>query len=154
MPAPLALEIIEYAFASDKPTYRAALAAVAGARKVRPVFMERQPRVERHQTMLATLTRPALETAAGTLIRHWLVKKHTAMLKDFLDHLGIKHEEGVVESLPEKMEDDKLKAAVEMLLSKYPKEAVTVYLNAFNTMNETSWSNLKGILEGDSRLQF
>jgi NADPH-dependent 7-cyano-7-deazaguanine reductase QueF-like protein len=39
------------------------------------------------------------------------------------------------------------------LLAKYPPEAVAVYLNAFNDMNETNWSNLKTILESDSRLQ-
>jgi NADPH-dependent 7-cyano-7-deazaguanine reductase QueF-like protein len=52
------------------------------------------------------------------------------------------------------MDDAKLKSAVETLLAKYPSEAVAVYLNAFNDMNETSWANLKTILESDPRLQF
>jgi NADPH-dependent 7-cyano-7-deazaguanine reductase QueF-like protein len=30
---------------------------------------------------------------------------------------------------------------------------VAVYLNAFNEMNETSWANLKAMLESDLRLQ-
>ena len=76
------------------------------------------------------------------------------MLVDFLNVLEIKNEEGVVENLPAGMDDAKLKTAVETLLAKYPPEAVVVYLNAFNDMNETSWANLKTILESDSRLQF
>jgi hypothetical protein len=104
--------------------------------------------------MLATLTRPRLEAAASNLIRTWLLKKHAAMLADFLSSLGIAHKDGVVETLPEKMEDEKLKPAVDGLLAKYPREAVAVYLHAFNTMNETSWPNLNTLLDADERLQF
>jgi hypothetical protein len=149
----LANEILAYCFESDKPTYKATLQAVANARHLRPVFLERQPRPQRNATMLATLTRPALDLAAGTLIRTWLVKKYQAMLVDFLNALGIENREGVVEELPETMDDAKLRDAVELLLSKYPPETVAVYLNAFNDMNEANWSNLKAMLEADQRLE-
>jgi len=149
----LAGEIVAFAHESDKPTYKATLAAVAQARHVRPVFLERQPRPQQHAEMLASLLRPALEPAAAALIRAWLVKKHEAMLVDFLNALGIKNEKGVVEDLPKEMDDAKLKAAIEILLGKYPPEVVAVYLNAFNDMNEAHWTNLKTMLEGDTRLQ-
>ena len=149
----LALEILTYAYETDKPMYRAALAAVAGARKLRPVFLERQPRPQRHAAMLATLARPALEQVTGNLIRVWLLKKHKQMLVDFLDALGITHQEGVVEELPPAMDDAKVRGAVEALLAKYPPEAVAVYLHAFNEMNEVEWPTLKTMLDSDPRLQ-
>ena len=149
----LAGEIITFIFESDKPTYHATLNAVAQARHLRPVFLERQPKTQRHAAMIATLARPALDLVAGSLIRTWLLKKHKGMLVDFLNALGIKNEEGVVENLPESMDDAKLKLAIETLLAKYPPEAVAVYLNAFNDMNEANWANLKNILESDPRLQ-
>jgi hypothetical protein len=149
----LASEIITFTLESDKPVYRAALNAVAEARHLRPVFLERQPKTQRHAAMIATLARPVLDLAAGSLIRTWLLKKHKSMLVDFLNALGIKNEEGVVENLPENMDDAKLKPAIETLLAKYPPEAVAVYLNAFNDMNEANWANLKSILESDPRLQ-
>ncbi len=149
----LANEIITFLFETEKPTYRATMNAVAEARHLRPVYLERQPKTQRHATMLATLTRPSLELAAGTLIRTWLVKKYRAMLVDFLNALAIKNEEGVVEDLPPAMDDAKLRAAVDGLLAKYPPEPVAVYLNAFNDMNEANWANLKALLEGDPRLQ-
>ncbi|HTY89267.1 MAG TPA: hypothetical protein VMB80_17600 [Candidatus Acidoferrum sp.] len=149
----LANDIVTFTFESDKPTYRATLGAVAQARHLRPVFLERQPRPQRHALMVATLSRPALETAAGGLIRAWLLKKYEAMLEDFLNALEIKNEKGVVDSLPPGMDDAKLKSAVDVLLAKYPPEVVAVYLNAFNDMNEANWANLKGILESDTRLQ-
>jgi hypothetical protein len=149
----LADEILNFTHDSEKPIYKAALNAIAQARFVRSVFLERQPRAQRHSAMIATLSRPGLESVAAGLIRAWLLKKHKAMLVDFLNALEIKNEEGVVENLPAAMDDAKLKTAVETLIAKYPPEAVAVYLNAFNDMNEANWANLKSILESDPRLQ-
>jgi hypothetical protein len=103
--------------------------------------------------MLATLTRPALDLIAGNLLRAWLMKKHLAMLVDFLTALGLEHKDGVVEELPKEMDDAKLKAAIDELLAKHPHEVVAVYLNAFNNMNEANWTNLKTLLESEPRLQ-
>jgi hypothetical protein len=149
----LALEILTYAFESDKPLYRTTLSAVAEARKLRPVFLERQPRTQRHTAMLVTLSRPALEMVAANLIRTWLLKKHNGLLADFLNELGIPHKEGVVEDLPKSVPDEKLTAAVNAVLAKYPAEVVAVYLNAFSEINEVDWPNLKQMLETDQRLQ-
>jgi hypothetical protein len=149
----LATDILTYAFESDKPLYRTVLAGVAEARHVRPVFLERQPRVRRHTAMLATLARPSLEIVTANLIRAWLLKKYKGLLVDFLDALGITHKDGVVEDLPDAMDDAKLRSAVDTVLGKYPPEVVSVYLNAFNEMNEVEWPNLKTMLESDSRLQ-
>lgn len=149
----LANEILLYAFESDKPLYRTVLAAVAEARHVRPVYMERQPKVQRHGAMLATLSKPSLDMVTANLIRTWLLKKYKEMLVDFLDALGISHKDGVVDDLPPTMEDEKLKGAVDKLAGKYPREVVGVYLNAFNDMNEVEWPNLKAMLTTDPRLQ-
>lgn len=149
----LALEILTDIHETDKAVYRATLGAVAEARKVRPVFLERQPKPQRHATMLATLARPALEMVTANLVRTWLLKKYKGMLCDFLDALGIAHKDGVVDDLPTSMDEGKLRAAVDVLLGKYPSEVVAVYLNAFQEMNEVEWPNLKTMLEQDKRLQ-
>jgi hypothetical protein len=148
----LAIEIVEYAHTSDREVYRAALAAVAQALKVRPVFLERQPRGQQHETMASALTRRSLEAIADSLIRAWLLKKHTAVLTDFLDSLKVTHDKGVVEDLPDKIDDDALKTAVDSLLAKHPAQVVAVYLHAFNFMNDAKWTNLDTLLQNDSRL--
>jgi len=153
MSAELSNDILQSAFENDKELYKATLKAVADARKLRPVFFEKQARLQRHATMVATLSKPNMDLAAGTLLRGWLLKRHSAMLVDFLDALDIPHKDGVVEDLPEKIEDAKLKSAVDVLIGKYPREVVAVYLNAFNSMNETGWDNLDKMLEEDSRVQ-
>lgn len=149
----LANDILQFTHESDKPAYKATVAAVAQAKHVRPVFLERQPREARHASMISALAKPQLEAAAGALLRAWLIKKHTSMLVEFLNALEIKNENGVVEDLPAGVEDAKLKTAVENLLGKHPHEVVAVYLNAFNDMNAAGWANLKAMLESDCRLQ-
>ena len=149
----LALEILTSTFESDKTAYRATLNAVAEARRVRPVFLERQPKPQRHAAMLVSLSKPGLEMVTANLIRGWLLKKYKEMLCDFLDALGITHNDGVVEDLPATVEDAKLSAAIDRLLGKYPREVVAVYLHAFQEMNEVQWSNLKALLESDKRLE-
>ncbi len=154
MPPALAMQILDYTYENDRDLYKLTVNAVADARKLRPVFYERKPRPERNQEMIAMLGKPRLDLAAGTLIRGWLLKKHRNMLIDFLTILGIEHKEGVVDDLPTNVTDMKLTAAIDTLLSKYPREEVAVYLNAFYAMNDISWLNLKQMLQNDSRLQF
>ena len=103
--------------------------------------------------MLASLARPGLEMITANLIRTWLLKKYKDMLCDFLDALGISHKDGVVEDLPQTIDDAKLNTAVDKLLGKYQREVVAVYLHAFQEMNEVQWPNLKSLLESDKRLE-
>jgi hypothetical protein len=154
MSPPLAAGILEHAHNNNRELYRAALCAVAEARKLRPAFYERTPRATRHADMAAMLARPRLELVAANLLRDWLMREKLAMLKDFLDKLGVVHKDGAVEELPATMDDATLKAAVELLLGKYPAEEVSVYLNAFYAINDVRWPNLDAMLKEDARLQF
>jgi hypothetical protein len=154
MSADLATQIVEDAFGSDKDTYKATIAAVAQTRKLRPVFLQRQPKNARNKTILETLSRPGMAQAADNLLRNWLIKNQTKMLKDFLDATGIEHEDGVVEDLPEEVSDEQVKQGIDSILEKHSKENVIVYLHAFNSMNDCTWKNLDSMLQSDERLQF
>jgi len=149
----LANEIVESTFSQNKDLYKTTLAAVAEARKVRPVFLQRKPRVDRHKDMIDMLGRPRMNIAAATLIRGWLMKNETDLLSDFLNALGIEHKDGAVDDLPETVGDEKLSTAIHILLEKHPAEKVAVYLNAFAEMNEVHWPNLKTALDAEPRLQ-
>jgi len=150
----LALQILEHTHQTNKELYKAAVAAVAESRKLRPMFFERLPRAQRHAEMISMLGRPRLEITAASLLREWLLKNQNAMLCDFLNSLGIPHKEGTVEELPEQMPDEQLRAAVDGLLAKFPAESVAVYLNAFYCMNDAQWPGLEALIKNDARLQF
>lgn len=149
----LARGIVEQTFSADKPVYRAVLAAVAEANRVRPVFLERKPRVQRHADMISALSRPRMEDAAASLLRGWLLKSENAMICDFLDALAIPHEKGVVEDFPATVEDEKLRAAVDLLLARHAAEKVILYLNTVQATGGVNWANLEDLLQKDARLQ-
>lgn len=149
----LAIEILEYTHENDKDLYRGAVTVVAEARKVRPVFLERQPRAERYETMRSALSRPNATLAADNLIRNWLLKKQNSVLSEFLDELKIKHDKGVVENVPETVDDAALHKAVDGLLARHPAEVVALYLHAFNGMDDAHWKHLDEMLYTDPRLE-
>lgn len=150
----LANEIITSVFEDDRELYKETLKAIATSRKVRAVYLQRQPKEKRNQLMLQSLAKPDMNLATGNMLRGWLIKRHTPMLCDFLDALEIEHNEGMVEDLPETMEDAKVKTAVEVILEKHPKQVVAVYLHTFNIMNDTRWTAIDDLLDNDERLQF
>ena len=75
------------------------------------------------------------------------------LLCDFLDALGLEHDEhGGIDALPETPDPGKLHAAVETLLAKHPAEIVAVYLQSFQTMDIAGWPVLGEMLTQDPRL--
>jgi hypothetical protein len=149
----LAIRILEDIFQQQKELYRTAVAAAAQSLKVRPVFLERQPRAERNKRIATALGHADMILVASNILGGWLLKCQTAMLTEFLDALKIPHDKGVVEELPASVEDATLTAAVENLLAKHPQEVATLYLQAFYEMNEARWPNLALLLRDDIRLQ-
>jgi hypothetical protein len=149
----LAREIVDQLHTGERDAYRSTLHAVAAFRKVRPFYLERKPRVEQHLAIVESLSRPKLELNAIATLQTWLMKSQSAMLTDFLNALEIKHENGAVDDLPPTMDDEKLTAAIEGILAKYPAEKVALYLRAFHDLSKANWPTLGKLLESDPRLQ-
>ena len=149
----LATKILEDIFALQRELYKTAVATAAQSLKVRPVFLERQPRTDRNKRLIVALGHADMSLIAGNVIGGWLLKSQTALLGDFLDSLQIKHDKGVVEELPKAIEDAALHTAIDSLLAKHPQEVATLYLQAFHEMNDARWPNLELLLRDDIRLQ-
>jgi hypothetical protein len=146
--------LLSFLHENEKPLYKATIEAVAKQRKLRPVFIERKPRNERHAWLHEALGKKSGDAIAGHILQIWLVGQHSAILCDFLDSLGIKHDEnGTVEQLPDQPSKEALEKAVNELLEKHDRETVAVYLHAFLALNDTGWGTLEEILQSDSRLQ-
>ena len=59
-----------------------------------------------------------------------------------------------MEELPAAPPKEKIAAAVDLLVGKYPAEAVAIYLHAFRDMDTSvQWPPLNDMLSGDPRLQ-
>lgn len=146
-------ELLSSLFASDKPAYKATLTALGNQRKLRPIYLERKPRAERHTWMHNAMGQKVSDEIALNLLQFWLLSSQQPMLVDFLDALGITHDgKGAVEEMPESPDKDKLTAAIETLFEKYPQENVSVYLHTFQSMNDPVWAPLDEILSSEPRL--
>jgi hypothetical protein len=151
----LAAEIFNWLQTEQKPVYKAAIQGLANQRNLRSIFIERKPPNERFPWMQAAFGRKISDSLASHVLQAWLLGANKQMLCDFLDALEIKHaEDGTVDDLPAEMPREKIAAAVDRLLGKYPAENVAVYLHAFREMDSTvQWPALDGILAEDSRLK-
>ena len=153
MPPSLAERIFTYLLDEKKELYRATIDALVKPRKLRPIFIERKPRKERHAWMLETLGKKNSNAVAAHLLQICLVGQHSKVLCDFLDSLGIAHDEnGTVDSLPPEPPREAMEKAVEELLAKHEREIVALYLQSFNALDDTGWTTLGEILKTDPRL--
>lgn len=136
-----------------RDAYKGVLVSLAAKRRLRPVFLQRKPVPQQIDWLYKTCQlRPVNDLAENTL-QVWLLKSQKAMLVQFLDQLGVEHDEnGTVEDLPETLDDKKLQAAIDSLLKDFPAEPVSLYLNVFQLQRSGGWDNLKKLLESDPRL--
>ncbi|HEY2614153.1 MAG TPA: hypothetical protein VGI42_00445 [Chthoniobacterales bacterium] len=150
----LAANIFTSLQTEQKPVYKAAIQGLANQRNLRALFVERKPPNERFPWMQQALARAGSDTLATHLLQAWLLSAHKEMLCDFLDSLGILHEEdGTVEELPPSPAKEKIAEAVAQLLEKYPQETAAVYLHAFCEMDSAvRWPALDEILATEPRL--
>jgi hypothetical protein len=153
MPANTAAALLSYVFEKQKPLYKNLIETLAKQRKLRPVFIERKPRAERHAWIKEALGRKVNEGVGAHLLQIWLVGEHARLLCDFLDALGIKHDEnGTVDELPPPPARAQLEPAINAVLEKHERDVVSVYLHAFQALDETGWPVLDEILQTDERL--
>ena len=154
MPESTSTAMLADLFENEKLLYKNLIENLAKQRKLRPVFIERKPRTERFAWIKDALGRKQNEPIAANLLQIWLVKRHSPMLCDFLDSLGIKHDSnGTVEQIPTQPDRPALENATSALLEKYDPSIVAVYLNAFQALDETGWPLLDEIIAADPRLQ-
>jgi hypothetical protein len=105
--------------------------------------------------MQAAFGRKISDSLASHVLQSWLLGANKQMLCDFLDALKIPHgEDGTVDELPADLPKEKISAAVDRLLGKYPTETVAVYLHAFRDMDSTVQSPaLDELLSEEPRLK-
>lgn len=103
-------------------------------------------RKARHLASLASLPDPL---AARALIVYHLAEQR-AMMGAFLDALGIKHENGLIEEENVKPEPEKLAPAAAKIESEFPADDVRLYLNTLMCQDPDTWGGLADVLKARS----
>jgi len=154
LPPSVSDQLFSHLLDKEKALYKATIDTLAKQRKLRPVFIERKPRPERHTWMKDVLGRKVNEAVAAHLLQIWLVGAQAKLLCDFLDGLGIAHDDnGTIEEMPPAPPKEKLQATIDQLVTVHDPAVVAVYLNAFQALDDKGWPTLAELLEEDPRLR-
>ena len=146
-------EILSHLHQEDKPAYRACLQVLSNRRRLRPVFLERKPKPERHAWMRTELARTANHDVATEILQAWLLGAHRPMICEFLDSLQVPHDgQGLLETLPSEPAPDALRSAIDGIFQNYSALPVTAYLLLFPEMDIANWPEFTKILDADPRL--
>lgn len=139
----------------DRNLYKTALGSLATNRKLRLAFLQKKPVAEQIAWIHKTLQLKTSDMIGEHLLQVYFMKGQESMLVTFCDALEIPHDgKGQVEGdLPETLDADKLKTAVDTLLEKDDPALVTLYLHTFNIQTPEGWKELGEILENDERLK-
>ena len=118
-----------------------ALAPWLKARGMRLAFLDQLPRARRAQA-LADGGLPE-ETATQVLLSYHLVRQRP-LLARFLDELGAKHEDGVLQDggLDGPPPADVLRGAVDKIRAEFPAQDVDLYVRTLTAMDAELWSGL------------
>jgi len=84
--------------------------------------------------------------AARALIVYHLAEQRP-MMGAFLDELGIKHENGLIQEDEVKPDADKIAPAAAQLARQFPAEDVKIYLNTLLSQDPETWGGLAGLPE-------
>lgn len=147
-------EMFRWIRENERQLYKSTVATLAANRRLRPVFVEKKSVAEQIAWIHKTLKLRPSDTVGEHLFQVYLMKGQQELLIGFCDGLGIPHNgEGSVEgSLPESLDDEKLKSTVDSLLEKHDPKIVSLYLRIFNLQTSTGWENLAALLSDDPRL--
>ena len=135
--------------------YKSALASLAQARKLRPVFVQRKSVADQIAWMHKTLKLRGSDTVAEHLLQVWFMKFQQPLLIKFCDGMGIEHNgEGSVDgALPPELDPEKLSETVDALYSEFNPRIVSLYLHLFNLQRTGGWGALEKVLSNDARVR-
>ena len=118
-----------------------ACATIATQMKFRAKSVLNLP-VEKKTRYLVTLPNVSDAVAARALVNYHLGLQRP-MMGEFLDALGVAHEEGLIkDETVVKPESEKLRAAVAQIGGKYPADDVALYLSTLVSQDPDTWGEL------------
>lgn len=118
-----------------------ACAAIATQMKFRPKTVLSLP-LDKKTKYLVNLPNVSDAVAARALVNYHLGAQRP-MMGEFLDALGVAHEEGLIkDETVVKPESEKLRAAASAIAQKFPPEDVSLYFSTLVSQDPDTWGEL------------
>ena len=124
-----------------------ALGAACIALRSRPVYLQRQPFEKRAEAIRRALARVAADPVAAEVLAAYFLECRKPLLVEWLDEVGIEHEEGALRSeAPPAPPDAKLREAAQKFLGADEDPDRRLLLRAFAAQEAISWPALDALL--------
>ena len=154
MPRDHAVEVMKSLAEAAPAVFAQALAAACAVMKARPVYLQRQPFEKRAEAVRRALSRVASEPVAGELLAVYFLDCRKQLLVEWLDALGLEHEDGVLSSdAPPVPPDAELGDAVKRFLEADADPDRPLLLAAFAAQDAIEWPALDAMVAHHSGSQ-
>lgn len=147
MPPERATAMMQVLSESSPAMYASALALAASAMRARPVYLKRQPSEKRAAAIRRALARVSSNEIAEEILAVYFLECRKELLIQWLDLLGIEHEDGVLsEDAPAAPDTKKLEKAVTAFRKGDDPGDRELLLQAFAAQASIDWSDLEAML--------
>lgn len=147
MPPERAREVLKAISEASPATFAQAVALAGAAMRARPIFLMRQPFEKRADAVRRTLARVAASDVAEELLAVYFLQCRKPLLLEWLDLLGLEHEEGALKTeAPPAPPAKTLGKAVKSF--RKPEDAADreLLLKAFAAQTAIDWPDLEKLL--------
>lgn len=117
-----------------------AVLLIAQQKKFRPKFVLGLDDERRAKHLASMVALPEALAARALVVYH--LTKQREMMGTFLDALGLKHENGLIDDDDAKPDVEKIGPAVAAIAEKYPAEDVSLYLTTLVCQDPDTWGEL------------
>ena len=143
-----AVEMMRTLSKGSPAMFRQAVDAAALAIKARPVYMRRQPFEKRAEAVRRALSRVVANPVADELLAVYFLDCRKELLVEWLDLVGLEHEDGTLhDEEPTPPDDANLTAAIDRYLSTDDDADRELLLRAFAAQQAVEWPTLDTRLE-------
>jgi hypothetical protein len=117
-----------------------AVMLIAQQKKFRPKFVLGLDDERRTKHLAGMMSLPEALAARCLIVYH--LAEQRPMMGTFLDALGLKHDNGLIEDDEAKPDPEKIGEAADAIAGKYPAEDVSLYLTTLVVQDPGTWGEL------------
>ena len=148
MPPERAREVLKAISEASPAAFAQAVALAGAAMRARPVFLMRQPFEKRADAVRRTLARVAASDVSEELLAVYFLQCRKPLLLEWLDLLGLEHEEGALKTdAPPSPPANLLKKAVRTFRKDEDAADRELLLQAFAAQTAIDWPELEALLQ-------
>ena len=119
--------------------------------KTRPVYLKRQTIEKRANSVRRALSRVASDPIAAEVLAVYFLECRNELLVEWLDHLGLEHEEGVLSAeTPPEPKKAELDQAIDDFLARDDDPDRRLLLSAFAAQESIDWPGLDARVEASA----